>query len=180
MTNSTATSEDRGVLLKALKESLDVERKGEAFYRSASEKVKNPHGRLTLGFLAGEEKRHWDYLQKVLRALEDGTPIVESPMPKRSRLHKEEILGRMKRMGVSLTVPENNKKIVRRAMEIEKKSIEFYRDLQGEVKDVDVLRVFRELEGEERNHLEWLEFILEALELHGYWYDLESHFALDG
>lgn len=171
---------DRGLLVKAIREGMEIEKKGEAFYEAARGKVENPHGELTLGFLAREERRHREYLEDVLRAVGEGRSIVESPLPRRSSIDKDEILGRMKEMGVNLQVPEENKEIVRRAMEVEKNSIDFYKGLAGRVGESDVRRVFKELAQEERNHLEWLEFIIDALELHGYWYDLESHFALEG
>jgi rubrerythrin len=170
----------RGLLVRALREGMDVEARGEAFYSEASEKVENPHGKLTLRFLAREERRHRDYLKDVLRAVKADKPVGESPLPRRSRLMKEELLGRMRQMGVKLKVPEENKEIVRRAIEVEKGSIDFYEGLAGEVKDEGVRRVFQELAVEEGKHLEWLEFIIDSLELHGYWYDLESHFALEG
>ncbi len=39
-------------VVKALKAGMDIEKKGEAFYSKAAEKVGNPHGQLTLNFLA--------------------------------------------------------------------------------------------------------------------------------
>jgi len=179
---SETSTKDRELLVKALREGIDVERKGEEFYRASVDKVENPHGKLTLGFLAKEERRHREYLEGMLRALEAEGPLTESPLPGRSRLDKEEILDRMRRMGVKLQVPEENKEIVRRAMEVEKKSIDFYRALADRMGDPGpgLRRVFEGLAQEEKNHLEWLEFIIDALELHGYWYDLESHFALEG
>ncbi len=174
------TSGDMGLLVKALREGIDMEARGEAFYSAASEKVENPHGKLTLRFLAKEERRHMDYLREVVQAVGTGEPIGKSPLPRRSRLLKEEILDRMGQMGIKLKVPEENKEIVRRAMEVEEGSIDFYEGLAREVRDRVVRRVFEELAREERSHLDWLGFIIDALELHGYWYDLESHFALEG
>jgi rubrerythrin len=180
MVGSGVASKDGELLLRALREGIDMEKKGEAFYTTAAEKVKNPHGRLTLGFLAREEKRHRDYLLEVLKNLESCEPLKKSPFPRRSRLQKEEILDKMRRMGVRLRVSGGNKEVVREAMGVERRSIDFYQGLLERTGDPGVRRVFQDLAREEKNHFEWLEFILDALELHGYWYDLESHFALEG
>ncbi len=86
----------------------------------------------------------------------------------------------MRRMGVKGDAPEGNKEIIQEAMKVEKKSIEFYEGFLSETRDEDNRRIFRAMMEEEKKHLSWLEFIRDALEIHGYWYDLESYFALEG
>lgn len=166
-------------VVKALKAGLELEKKGESFYSEAAEKVKNPHGKLTLKFLAREEKEHYKFLQGLLDSAEKGGPRGRAGLPKHPRLKKDEILEKMRRMGVKGEAPEGNKEIIEKAMTIEKKSIEFYEGCSSNANAND-RKIFKTLVEEERKHLEWLEFVYEALEVHGYWYDLESYFALEG
>lgn len=159
---------------------MEIEKKGEAFYSKASEEVENPHGKLTLRFLAREERRHYKYLEALFRKVKKGLRQEVPPLPRRPKLKREEILETMKRMGVKARAVKKDREIVNEAMRVEEKSIEFYEGFLGRVKDAESREIFKELIEEEKHHLEWLEFIRDALEVHGYWYDLESYFALEG
>jgi len=167
-------------IVKALKAGMEIEKKGEAFYTRAAEKVENPHGQLTLNFLAREEKEHYRFLEGLLASVEKGRAPGRLALPKHPRLKKEEILEAMRRMGVKGRAPESHREIVNKAMEVARKSIEFYEGFLSEATKEDNRKIFKALAEEEKKHLAWLEFIRDALEVHGYWYDLESYFALGG
>jgi rubrerythrin len=167
-------------IVKALKAGMDIEKKGEAFYSKAAGKVENPHGQLTLNFLAREEREHYKFLEGLVASITEGRTPEGFALPKHADLKKEEILETMRRMGVKGRVPKGNKEIIDEAMKVEKKSIELYEGFLSETKNEDNRKIFRTMAEEEKKHLEWLEFIRDALEIHGYWYDLESYFALEG
>lgn len=167
-------------IVKALKAGMEIEKKGEAFYSKAAEKVENPHGQLTLNFLAREEREHYRFLEGLLASIKKGRAYGRLALPVRPRLKKEEILETMRRMGVKGRVPRENKEIINEAIKVEKKSMEFYESFLSEVKEEDNRKIFKTMVEEEQKHREWLEFIRDALEVHGYWYDLESYFALEG
>jgi rubrerythrin len=167
-------------IAKALKAGIDIEKKGEVFYSKAAGEVENPHGQLTLNFLAREERAHYKFLEGLLASIKKGSARGRLALPVHPRLKKEEILETMRRMGVKGEVPRGNKEIIAAAMKVEKKSIAFYEGFLSEVKGEDNRKIFRTMAGEEKKHLEWLEFIMDAMEIHGYWYDLEGYFALEG
>jgi rubrerythrin len=169
-----------GVLIRALEAGMEMEKRGEAFYSKAAGEVENPHGKLTLNFLAGEERQHYRFLEALLESVKKGLRPEAPPLPKRPRLKREEILEAMRQMGVKARAARRDREIVGEAMKVEEKSIEFYEGFLGEAGDAKSREIFKELVEEERRHLEWLEFIRDALEVHGYWYDLESYFALEG
>jgi len=167
-------------VVKALRAGMDIEKKGEAFYSKAAGMVENPHGQLTLNFLAREEREHYKFLEGLLASIKKGRVPGRSALPKRPGLKKEEIFENMRRMGVKGSVPKGNKEIIEEAMKVEQKSVEFYEGFLSEANDAGNRKIFRTMAEEEKKHLEWLEFIRDALEVHGYWYDLEGYFALEG
>lgn len=167
-------------IVRALRAGMNIEKKGEAFYSKAAGKVENPHGQLTLNFLAREEREHYKFLEGLAASIKKGRTPEGFALPKHAGLKKEEILETMRRMEVKGRVPKGSKEIIDEAVKVEKKSIELYEGFLSETKNEDNRKIFRTMAEEEKKHLEWLEFIRDALEIHGYWYDLESYFALEG
>ncbi len=149
---------------ECLRAGIDIETEGVKFYLEAAKKTKNSEGRRTLNFLAKEEKRHLKFLRELLDS-KNLLEIVEKYSAAKPKIFPDK------------KASMEDRQILSDAMEVEKKSISFYQEC-AEKKEYK--RIFDVLISEEKKHLEWLKFMQEALELHGYWSGLQERFGLEG
>jgi len=162
--------------LEGLKTGITIEEDGIKFYSNAAEKTQDPAGKRTLEFLAKEEKRHKEFLESLLKSVEDKEnpeKIIEKHIGKPKIFPKEEEFSEKIKAG------RQDKEILEEAKKVEERSINYYAGLSNKVGEKEK-KIFEILVGEERKHKEWIEYMEEALEIHGYWQGVEKYFELEG
>jgi rubrerythrin len=112
-------------IIKALNIGVELEVKSRAFYQAKSNEVKNQSGIIVLNFLANEELVHLKALRRVKKNLEtnnkwmkiDEDDLRTLPIPK---------LFEGKQTEPRIVTSSSDKEIMFAAMDVEKKSQEFY------------------------------------------------------
>ncbi|MFH1448243.1 MAG: hypothetical protein ABIG39_05230, partial [Candidatus Micrarchaeota archaeon] len=121
-------------------------------------------------FLANEERRHLEFFENLLNAHgKDDGKIMSGLRRPRIFPEKQEYL-QMDSMDV-------DREILKNAKEAEQKSIEYYSGIDC---DEEVLcNGLEVIIKEEKQHLEWIEYLIDGLGTHEYWTGLQDHFSLD-
>ncbi len=163
-------------IIDCINRGIEIEKRGFNFYYNASKKVKSKKAKETLEFLAKEELRHRKFLEDIKDELiKEGRIDVES----KAKILKERIFPEKFEEKISAT--DDDKIILKEAELLEKNSIAFYTKCRDEIKEIDDAKeVFDILIKFENEHLEWIKFIKESMEVHGYWLGLDDYFSFDG
>lgn len=162
---------------KSLQTAIELEEEGIKFYSDSASKISDDNGIAILTFLADEEKRHMEFFASLLSSVKSRKAL-GSIEDKLEELKKPRIFPPALEYERSETVPLD-REIIRKAMEIENKSIDFYSECESGIEGEEAREAFYVILNEEKSHLEWLKFLDESLEVHGYWSGLEGHFSLD-
>ena len=156
-----------------LHNAIKIEREGIRLYTKSAEKVADQNGKGILLFLAREEERHLAFFQEMLKEHgKEGEKVLKLLMVPRifpePHNHEE---------GMATGVDEE---ILGHAKDVEKRSIDFYSDAFRAVSDNDLRAGLEAIIREEKQHLEWVEYLIGTIGTHEYWGDLQDHFSLDG
>jgi len=173
-------SEDRRGVLGVLDNAIEMELEGKKFFAEVAEKAKNARTRDTFNSLVKQEQRHVDILGAELKRLEGGmgwasleTMKSSAPSyPKISvfqdkqfrRLKFDPESGELEALGVGI--------------EVEKKSIDYYRSASSQSSDPKAREVFNWLVGEEAGHLTILTAEYGYRTKSGFYYD-NPEFSLE-
>jgi rubrerythrin len=164
---------DLEVTLGALKEGAEIEKAGIRFYKEAAGRVEDRNGKATMEYLAKEEGHHYKFIKDLESSLDDGkastAAIIEGFKHPRIFPEKEEYLKGVQTQG--------DRQVLEEAKRIEERSIAFYQGFLERVRGEDYKRIFETLVREEESHLEWIHFMMDGLEVYGYWYGLEDYMA---
>ena len=153
---------------------MQMEQDGEHYYRDLAGKSDNPGLRNILGMLADAEVAHYHLFQEMRedKAVQVGdTNILENV---------KNVFQGLKEEGSTGTDP-SQVELYRKALEIEKKSRDFYLEKAGEVEDESRSSVFREIAAEEQKHYRILEGIIDFISRpeqwleDAEWYHLEDY-----
>ncbi len=164
--------------LSAVKIALSLEREEADYYRLAASKTQNPRGKKVFQLLAEEEEKHLEALKKQ----------VESVEGKNTWLSDEELFDKLVCKTLKRTKPcdlipdspgsdSDGIQALEKAIEIEKKSIEFYERAACDIKHDSASKMFHFLIESEKEHLRELEIQLTFLSSQGIWYDNEVVFS---
>ena len=153
--------------LEGLRIAVEMERRGEAFYRRAAKISKSPETVNLLNQLVEDEKRHGAEFQR-LYDLESqrlsGDPKDYDPETSAylSAIAADIIfpsgLMALKQVGF-----ENPEAVLLHAISSEKDSVLFYTELAQLCQDEQARSVFTEIARQERNHMAWLQRQLQIL-----------------
>ncbi|MFH1835233.1 MAG: ferritin family protein, partial [Methanobacteriota archaeon] len=121
--------------MSAVKLALSLEREESDFFRLAADKTKNPSGKKVFTLLAEEEEKHIAALKKQIESVEG----------KNTWLSDEELFDKLVCKTLKRTDPEgiipdsaesdtDGVEALEKAIEIEKKSIEFYEQVACDIK----------------------------------------------
>jgi rubrerythrin len=158
-------------LLDVLRAAVEIEKEGIEFYSKSAKKVKDENGKEILEFLVREEARHKAYFESILRSKgkdPKATGVLVAPRifpePYEPKAAGDEKLSTA---------------ILEQARDAEMRSIEFYasalKTASGELRDG-----VKQVLSEEKQHLEWVEYLLGEVKENHYWGNLHEHFGLDG
>ncbi len=156
---------------KAIKTAIEYEENVFKVYDDAKKASKDEDGKRIFGLLAKEEGYHISYLKKRLKECEDNGTItvveLKSTVPSVA-----EIADGIKKLEGELSEKDYNDEILmlRKALEVEIKTYNFYKDLVAKL-DGDGKKLFSNFLEIEKNHQELVQAEIDQLEGNGFWFD---------
>jgi rubrerythrin len=166
--------------LEILMNAISMEIEGKEFFEEASGKVKHQRAKDTFISLVKQEQRHIDILNAELSRLGDGKGWASLAEMKdnasayaRQSVFKDKDIRRI-RLGADAGELE----VLKVGIEVEKKSIEYYRDAANQTTDQNARGIFTWLVGEEAGHLTILSAEYENRTGSGFYYD-NMEFSLE-
>lgn len=153
--------------LEGLRIAVEMEKRGEAFYRRAAKISKSQETIALLDQLAADEKRHNAEFQR-LHDLESqrlsGDPqVYDSETSAYLSAIAADIIFPSGLMALKQAGFENPEAVLLHAIASEKDSVLFYTELAQLCLDEHARTVFQEIARQERNHMTWLQRQLQTL-----------------
>jgi Fur family ferric uptake transcriptional regulator len=147
------------VVRDALELTLAIERRGYTFYTNASRKTKNDSGRLMFQRLAAEESDHLRRLQAEHQSLLQKNEWLKRE-PARLPLSRkiiEEIFPQKELLKIQVKDETSDMDALTIAMNLERRSHQFFTDFAKQMTDTNGRRVFMEFAKDEESHLQALQ-----------------------
>ena len=178
MGNSVVSA--RSEQVEILRNAIEMEIDGREFFSEMAERVKHTGTKDMYMALARQEDRHIEVLEEQLKRLESGSDWTSPSAVKRSReaVPKVSVFGPRERAGYKIDPKAGELEAVQFGMEIEKRSIEYYRKAGSEVKGAKAKEVFNWLVGEEAGHLTILRAEYDNRSRSGFYFDVPE-FSLE-
>jgi len=149
---------ETAVVRDALELTLAIERRGLTFYTNASRKTKSGSGRRMFQRLAAEESDHLRRLQEEHRSLLEKNEWLKRE-PARlplSRKIVEEIFPQKELLKVEVKDETNEIDALNIAMNLERRSHQFFKDFASQISDSNGRKVFMDFAADEESHLKAL------------------------
>ncbi len=153
---------------------MQMEKDGEAYYRELAAKAGNKGLSNILTMLADEEVKHYNIFQKMK---ESKVEVPDSDLLG----NVKNIFIQMKERGDTFLFEAEQTDYYRKALDLEKKSENFYRDKANETTDTHQKAIFNKIANEENHHFRIVENIIDFIQrpekwLEGAeWYHLEDY-----
>jgi rubrerythrin len=145
---------EQGRTLQALEVAIKMEIDGKAFYLKASDESSNELGKKLLKSLAEEEDIHRQTFEKIYRSIHNkqGWPQATDFHPDKGKHLRTVFSEAIEKSGGDIDVPSTELGAVKKAMELENKTFDYYK-AQQDGASYDAERSFYEsLAAEERQH----------------------------
>lgn len=136
---------------------MQMEKDGEVYYRENIEKCNHSGLKHIFKMLADDEVKHYELLKKMKDNIDSEywvTDILKNA---------KNIFIELQNQNISLSEVESEKTLYQKAMEIEKKSEDFYRDKAKEVKEEKLKKLLLDIAEEEKRHYFLLDNMLEFI-----------------
>lgn len=166
--------------LDILMNAISMEIEGKEFFEEAAGKLKHQRARDTFISLVKQEQRHIDILNGELSRLSDGRGWASLAEMKdnasaytRQSVFKDKDIRRIR-----LDADAGELEVLKVGIEVEKKSIEYYRNAANWTTDENARGIFTWLVGEEAGHLTILSAEYENRTRSGFYYD-NMEFSLE-
>jgi rubrerythrin len=180
ISESGMMEDSRGSHLGILRNAISMEIEGKEFFEEAAGRVKHQRAKDTFMSLVKQEQRHIDILSAELSRLSDGkgwASLAEmkdnaSTYARRSVFKDKDI------RKILLSADAGELEVLKVGIEVEKKSIEYYRDAANQTTDQNAREIFTWLVGEEAGHLTILSAEYENRKGSGFYYD-NMEFSLE-
>jgi rubrerythrin len=163
------------VKMNSIEIAIKMETDAIKFYTEASEKTKNTVGKQMFISIVEDEKRHLEPLKQIFKGLNITIHDV-SPMENIRTVFESLKNGMMKR--VEATTDELE--AFRIAMQMEKESVEFYKNASTDAKTEKEKALFERLVKEEQEHYNIFSNTYFFLSDTGNWFMWEEHSIVDG
>jgi rubrerythrin len=151
---------------------MQMEKDGERFYRELAAKASSEGVRAVLTMLADEEDKHYRTIQAIRS--EEGE-MEEVDVLDRAK----NIFRRMKEFGEKFETDIDQIELYKKAMEIEKKSIDFYLDRADQVEKPRQKQLFQRLAEEEKKHCRLMEGLADFAARPEQWLENAEFFHLE-
>jgi rubrerythrin len=167
-------------ILGILANAIEMEYEGKAFFEDVASKSRHQRTKDTFMSLVKQEQRHVDILSEELRRINKGMPLGSleelkrtAPQSPRISVFKDSDVKRFK-----FDPDAGELDALKLGIEIEKKSIEYYRTAGAQSADRKARELFSWLVGEEGGHLTILSAEHEYRNRSGFYYD-NMEFSLE-
>ena len=173
-------AEGSGGVLGILGNAIEMELEGKAFFEEVAGKAKHKRTRDTFASLVKQEQRHVDILGEELSRLQKGMGLaalneLKSSAPRYTRISVFQDK-QFKRLRFDPNAGELE--ALRLGIEVEKKSVEYYRSAGMQTGDINAREMFNWLVGEEAGHLTILSSEYDYRTTSGFYYD-NMEFSLE-
>ena len=139
-------------MLEGLKQAMQAERHGQAFYQMAAQSTADPTGQEVFAQLAREEQSHFEFLAAHYRSLlEQGVPAAgakldaQGALPGTSPIFSEALRARIKEAHLEMSA-------LSIAVQLELNALSHYRELARKAPLDEVRRFFQQLSEWESSH----------------------------
>ena len=175
-----SNSRDRS--LQMLSTALDLERKGEAFYKEAVSTCQNKMGREIFRMLMKDEGLHMDRIMKIYESLKAGrTWSVDWKSIKPDHKDIRALFGEMAfAHGKNITANTSDLEALDMGIDLESRSITFYKENLTKAQDSLEREFIEEMIGEENSHHAVLSDMKLYLSDPAGWFFEHEHTGLDG
>jgi rubrerythrin len=164
--------------MEILRGAIGMEVEGERFFSKAALRMKYPQSKDMFISLAKQERRHIKVLEEELRRLERGDGWVSPSSVKGSVDPEDSIFKTVEASKGPLDPKAGELEVIKFGMEVEKKSVEYYRRAGAEILDSKAREVFNWLVGEEAGHLTILAAEFDVRSRSGFYFDMPE-FSLE-
>lgn len=168
-------SKGGGNLMNAIEIAVKMETDAIKFYKEAADKTSHPVGRKMFLVIVEDEKRHLEFLSKILKGLDIHLYDV-SPMENIKTVFESMKSDMMAR----ITTTKDEMEAFKIAIEMEKKGIEFYESLLNDSKTEKENNLFKRLIEEEQQHFNIFSNTYSYLQDTGNWFLWEERGIVDG
>jgi rubrerythrin len=163
---------------EAIKTAVQLEKDGRAFFEQAAEETKNELGKKMFRKLAADEIRHLQVFKKMFETLTD--PKTWSQLckegPSRERMP---FFGEKAKTRKAAEKGAGELSALRQALEVERKAIDFFRQVAQDTDDADARRIFETIAREETSHYDLIQAQIDSVTHSGFWFDI-GEFQMDG
>jgi rubrerythrin len=157
--------------IEILQKAIEIEAFGQDYYNKLKGAVEDKEGSALLGYLANAEKEHQEQLMNILTNYGAEARKVEIDTLMADILMEEGIQnifkGLMAKAKLEVTDAIEAMKL---GMEVESRSIDFYRKNAEKTPEQDIATLFHDLSNWEKEHLALLKENLRTLKDEGVWY----------
>ena len=170
----------KGHSLDVLRNAISMEIEGKEFFEAAAQKMKHPRAKEMFMSLVKQEQRHVDILQGELNRLSEGSgwASLKEMMESRSSYPKISVFQDKAIKRFKMRPDAGELEVLNLGIEVEKKSMDYYRTAGNETADPKAKEIFNWLVGEEGGHLTILTAEYENRTKSGFYYD-NMEFSLE-
>ncbi|UCE90859.1 MAG: ferritin family protein [Methanobacteriota archaeon] len=163
-----------------LRNAIGMEIEGKKFFRKVAERAKYPRTKEMFGSLVKQEERHVRVLEEELDRLQSGKGWIAPSSIKETGASSapHEVFEGAKTQASAFDPKSGELEAIRLGMDIERRSIEYYRRAGDEVGSEEAKRVFNWLVGEEAGHLSILKAEHDIRSKSGFYFD-NPEFSLE-
>jgi rubrerythrin len=142
---------------------IAIEKEGEAIYRTFANETSDRGAAHIFTWLANQEKKHGELFQEL--KVSGSAPVEESPALKGIR----DIFAGWKETRARLMVKEPQVELYRQALDVEKRSAQFYEEAAHAATSDSARSAFLRIAAEEKTHQEILENVIEFITKPDFW-----------
>ncbi len=164
--------------IEILRSAIIMEIEGEKFFSKAALRMKHPRAKDTFVSLAKQERRHVKVLEEELQRVERGGDWVSPSSVKGSAASGGSIFREAEGTEDPLDPKAGELEVLKFGMDVERKSVEYYRRASVEVENAKAREVFNWLVGEEAGHLAILNAEYDLRSRSGFYFDIPE-FSLE-
>jgi len=166
--------------IEILQNAIEMEQEGKEFFERASSMMRHERAKQMFTSLVKQEQRHVDILGEEFRRLQAGIGWAALEEMKSGAQHYPRIsVFRDKEvMNLNLRPDAGELEVINVGIQVEKKSIDYYRDAAQRAEDLKAQEVFNWLVGEEAGHLTILNAEYDNRSGAGFYYD-NMEFSLE-
>ncbi len=152
---------------------MQMEKEGEAYYRSLAQKSTTEGIKKILNMLADDEVKH----QEILERLKEKSDIAAAET--QVLQNAKNIFAEMKDQVIDLDFGESEINLYRKARELEEKSERFYKEKAQEVENIKTKEILLRIAGEENRHIFLIENMIAFLSRPQTWIENAEFYHLD-